>query len=750
MNERVDASGLSIDSELYDLVEAEILPGTGIASEQFWHGLRRVVETLGEQNRQHLNRRDELQRSIDAWHKDNQGNFEVARYQSFLTEIGYLVGISEAGDAFQIATENVDAEVAKIAAPQLVVPLDNARYALNAANARWNSLLDALYASDIPDVHAADVSAAAGLEKTAQYNPLRGKWVLQYVHDFLDQAAPLRAGSHADVVCYRVKSARLIAEMADGSATEIKQVQCFAGYNGEPESPTSILLKHHNLHIEICIGEGLLIGKGDLAYVCDVRVESTLTTIMDCEDSVAAVDAADKVRVYRNWAGLMKGDLTATIQKTVDGIKRLRTLQADKEFLDPAGNPIRLSGRSLMFVRNVGTHIYTDAVTFNGDAIAETFLDCMVTALSAIHDLNGNSAFRNSAAGSVYIVKPKMHGAEEVAAAVQLFALTERIFGLAENTLKMGIMDEERRTTVNLKECLRAAKERVVFINTGFLDRTGDEIHTCMEAGAVIAKNDIKAAPWLLAYEDWNVAIGLELGMPECGQIGKGMWAAPAAMAAMMSQHIAHPRAGADTAWVPSPMAATLHVLHYHQIDVVARQRDLAAMRGENRGNNRGENQANLDIILTPSLLKVTAISQAEVVAEIENNAQGILGYVVRWIDQGVGCSKVPDINDIALMEDRATLRISAAHITNWLRHGVTNEAQVLQIFEKMAGVVDRQNSADHDYVAMSADLAANIAFNAAKALVFEGLTLPNGYTETVLHRYRREHKLRYPKIISG
>ena len=508
MSDRIDKSGLSIDSSLYELVETEILPGTDIGSDQFWGGLAEIVASMGEENRSLLDRRDQMQLQIDEWHRNNAGSPDQSAYRAFLEEIGYL--LAEQGDV-EIVTENVDPEVADIAGPQLVVPVDNARYALNAANARWNSLYDALYGSDI-------ILEVAGCKKTTKYNPVRGAQVIKYVRDFLDQAVPLAVGSHSYVVKYKVKSGRLVAVMGDGSETGLGWRECFAGYRGDPESPSNILLKHNNLHIDICVGEGFFIGRGDLASVYDVQIESTMTTIMDCEDSVAAVDAEDKVKVYRNWAGLMKGDLKAVLNK--GGKTEERTLEPDREYLGPEGESLTLHGRSLMFVRNVGTHMYTDAVTVNGEEIPETFLDCMVTVLAAIHDLKGNGAFRNSHCGSVYIVKPKMHGPEEVDAAVRLFAMVEEKLGLTPNTLKIGIMDEERRTTVNLKECLRIARERVIFINTGFLDRTGDEIHTCMQAGAVIPKNDMKASAWLLAYEDWNVDIGLESGMPGHGQIG--------------------------------------------------------------------------------------------------------------------------------------------------------------------------------------------------------------------------------------
>ncbi len=718
MGKRVNIQGLAVDEGLYNLVEGEILPGTGVKSERFWGGLAKIVEELGGKNRALLDKRDDLQRQIDEYYRNGKTLPDATAHKAFLQDIGYLV---LQGEPFTVTTENVDEEISEIAGPQLVVPVDNARYALNAANARWNSLYDALYGSDI-------ILEVDGCKKTAKYNPVRGARVIRYVREFLDDVVPLAAGSHAYAVRYRVESGKLIVVMGDGSETGLGWRECFAGYRGAPEAPDNILFRHNNLYIDVCIGEGYFIGKGDLANIYDVRIESALTTIIDCEDSVAAVDAEDKIRVYRNWAGLMKGTLTANIRK--GGRRVERALDPDPGYIAADGSPFHVHGRSMMLVRNVGTHMYTDAVTYRGEEIPETFLDAMVTALGAMHDLIGTGELKNSRKGSVYIVKPKMHGPEEVAAAVELFEYVEQALGLAANTLKIGIMDEERRTTVNLKECIRAARERVIFINTGFLDRTGDEIHTCMEAGAVIPKNDMKSSAWLLAYEDWNVDVGLECGMSGHGQIGKGMWAAPDNMREMMEQKIAHPRAGANTAWVPSPTAATLHALHYHYVNVSARQQQLQTCL-----------RANPDDILSIPVLGSRTVNDSEIVRELENNAQGILGYVVRWIDQGIGCSKVPDIHDTALMEDRATLRISSQHIANWLHCGVTTEKQVRQVFGKMAGVVDRQNSHDPAYTAMSDDLDSSIAFQAALDLVFKGRETPNGYTEPALHFRRRQMK---------
>jgi malate synthase len=717
MSDRVDISGLSVDRGLYDLID-EITPGSGVESAAFWQSLASIVSELGPQNREFLQQRDQLQTSIDGWHKNNPAPFQFDQYKAFLQEIGYLV---EESDPFQVTTENVDDEIARIAGPQLVVPVDNARYALNAANARWYSLYDALYGTDI-------ILEVEGCKKTAKYNPVRGQQVIRYARDFLDQAVPLATGSHAYAVRYKVVSGKLIVVMGDGSTTEPGWRECFVGYRGDPEQPSAVLLRHNNLHIELLIGEGYFIGQGDLANIYDINIESAVTTIMDCEDSVSAVDAEDKVRVYRNWFGLMKGHLTAKVARGKETIERC--LNPDPEFTAPDGSTMSLPGRSLMLVRNVGTHMYTDAVTCNGEQIPETFLDAMVTALAAKHDLLGSGPFKNSRKGSVYIVKPKIHGPAEVEAAINLFAMVEAALGMEPRTLKIGIMDEERRTTVNLKECIRAASERVIFINTGFLDRTGDEIHTSMEAGAMIPKNEIKASTWLLAYEDWNVDVGLGAGLPGHAQIGKGMWAAPDNMAAMVEQKIAHPRAGANTAWVPSAVAACLHAMHYHHVNVALRQQQLAQCL-----------RASLDDILTIPLLGQRNIKQSELIMELENNAQGILGYVVRWIDQGVGCSKVPDIEDTDLMEDRATLRISSQHIANWLHHGLTDAEQVRSVFEKMAGVVDRQNEGDPLYRNMAPEFEQSIAFQAALDLVFRGREISNGYTEPVLHARRREAK---------
>lgn len=715
MTSRTQCHNLQVDSQLYDFIQNEALPNTGLDADQFWQGFSQLVHDLAPRNRELLDKRDALQVELDNWHKAHPGPIQnMAAYQQFLKKIGYLAEEPTPADA-KINTTNIDSAITDQGGPQLVVPVTNARYALNAANARWGSLYDALYGSDA-------IASTDGAEITASYNPVRGQKVIDFGRNFLDQAIPLAQGSHKEAAQYAISNKALVVTLKDGSTTSLKNPATLLGYRGEAAKPDAIVFMHNGLHFELQIDPNHPIGKSDAASVKDILMEAALSTIIDCEDSVSVVDAADKVLAYRNWLGLVTGTLTENIEK---GDKTItRRLNEDREYTDLNGKPQTLAGRSLLFIRNVGHHMYSPAILDkDGAEIPEGMMDAVVTSLIAMRDLKLQ---RNSKLGSIYIVKPKMHGPEETAFADTLFARTEDLLNIPRNTLKMGIMDEERRTSINLKACVAAAKERVAFINTGFLDRTGDEIHTCMHAGPVVRKNDMKTLAWLPAYERNNVQVGLDCGLRGHAQIGKGMWAMPDLMADMIVQKIGHLKAGGNTAWVPSPTAATLHALHYHQVDVQEVQKSMEDQHVEVLAD-----------ILTIPVAENPNWSAEEIQQELDNNAQGILGYVVRWIDQGVGCSKVPDIHNVGLMEDRATLRISSQHIANWLLHGIVTPEQVDETLQRMAVVVDKQNQGDSAYLPMENNFNSSKAYIAARDLIFKGLEQPNGYTEYLLHQWR-------------
>ncbi|KNC76065.1 malate synthase G [Sphaeroforma arctica JP610] len=718
----VNVASLRVNRGLYQFVENEVAPNTGVDVAHFWECLSNVVSKMAPRNEELLKKRDSLQKQIDEWHLARKGQeYDAAEYKQYLMDIGYLL---PEGEAFKVTTSNVDPEIASIAGPQLVVPINNARYALNACNGRWQSLFDGLYGTNA-------VSETGGAQKAGGFNPRRALKVFEWVDNLLDEVMPLADGaSWAQTKAFSVESEKLCIELTDGKKVAPKEDSVFAGYLGDAAKPTSVLIKNNNLHMELKFNADGAVGAEHHAHINDIQIESAITAIMDCEDSVTAVDAEDKVAVYKNWTGLMRGTLSASFQKGGKTLERVQN--SDRVFKSPGGSEdVSLKGRSLLLVRNVGMHMYTDAVTTaGGDDIPEGFLDAFVTILAAIHDVKGNGKYANSVNGSVYIVKPKQHGPEEVAFTCELFTAVEQALDLPKNTVKIGVMDEERRTTINLYECIREAKERIVFINTGFLDRMGDEIHTSIEAGPVVALKNLRKVKWLPAYEAWNVDCGIAAGLVGTAQIGKGMWAAPDSMAEMLEQKIGHLKQGANTSWVPSPIAASLHVTHYHRVNVQETQEAL-----------KSRLRAPLDDILTPPLTDRADLNPEDVQKDLEAMAQSILGYVVRWIDMGVGCSKVPDIHNIGLMEDRATLRISSQHLANWLHHEIITKDQIKSAFEKMAAVVDEQNSSDPAYKAMVGTFEDNIAFQGALQLVFKGREVSNGYTEPVLHASRRKYK---------